>query len=142
MLKERIMGLDYGSKTIGVAVSDALNITAQGIETLNINEAIKDFKIKRIKELVKEYNICTIVVGLPRNMDNSLGFRADATLNFVDVLKNKIKNVEITFQDERMTTLAAERVLLEADVSRKKRKQVVDKMAAILILQTYLDMKK
>lgn len=142
MLGQRIMGLDYGSKTIGVAISDALNITAQGIETLNINEAIKDFKMKRIKELVKEYNISTIVVGIPKNMNNSLGFRAEATLNFVEILKNKVKNVEITLQDERMTTIAAERVLLEADVSRKKRKQVVDKMAAILILQTYLDMKK
>lgn len=142
MIGHRIMGLDYGSKTIGVAISDALNITAQGIETLNINEAIKDFKIKRIKELVREYSISKIVVGIPKNMDNSLGFRAEATLNFVEILKNKIKSVEIILQDERMTTIAAERVLLEADVSRKKRKQVVDKMAAILILQTYLDMKK
>ena len=139
MLEKRIMGLDYGSKTIGVAVSDLLGFTAQGIETININEQIKDFKIKRIKELVLEHNVGTIVVGLPKNMDNSVGFRGEATLYFVEVLKKKIKNVEIILQDERLTTMGAERVLLEANVSRKKRKNVIDKMAAVLILQTYLD---
>ncbi|MBU0278132.1 MULTISPECIES: Holliday junction resolvase RuvX [unclassified Gemella] len=139
MSYSRIMGLDYGSKTIGVAISDPLKITAQGIETLQINEAINDFKIKRIKEFVKEYSVVEIVVGLPKNMDNSLGFRAEATLNFVEILKNKIKNVEVILQDERLSTMSAERVLLEADVSRKKRKKVIDKMAAVFILQTYLD---
>lgn len=139
MLEKRIMGLDYGSKTIGVAVSDLLGITAQGIETININEQIKDFKIKRIKQLIIEHNVGTIVVGLPKNMDGSVGFRGEATLYFVEVLKNKVKNVEIILQDERLSTMAATRVLLEADVSRKKRKNVVDKMAAVLILQTYLD---
>ena len=139
MLEKRIMGLDYGSKTIGVAVSDLLGFTAQGIETININEQVKDFKIKRIKELVSEHNVGTIVVGLPKNMDNSVAFRGEATLYFVEVLKKKIKNVEIILQDERLTTMGAERVLLEANVSRKKRKNVIDKMAAVLILQTYLD---
>ena len=139
MLDKRIMGLDYGSKTIGVAVSDLLGLTAQGIETININEQIKDFKIKRIKELVQEHNVGKIVVGLPKNMDKSVGFRGEATLFFVEVLKKKIKNVEIILQDERLTTMGAERVLLEANVSRKKRKDVIDKMAAVLILQTYLD---
>ncbi|MEZ7764839.1 Holliday junction resolvase RuvX [Gemella sp. 27098_8_92] len=139
MLDKRIMGLDYGSKTIGVAVSDLLGMTAQGVETININEQIKDFKIKRIKELVNEYNIGKIVVGLPKNMDNSIGFRGEATLYFVEVLKKKIKTVEVILQDERLTTIGAERVLLEANVSRKKRKDVIDKMAAVLILQTYLD---
>ena len=80
MLDKRIMGLDYGSKTIGVAVSDLLGFTAQGIETININEQVKDFKIKRIKELVQEYNVGTIVVGLPKNMDNSVGFRGEAII--------------------------------------------------------------
>ena len=138
MLDKRIMGLDYGSKTIGVAVSDLLGMTAQGVETININEQVKDFKIKRIK-LVNEYNIGKIVVGLPKNMDNSIGFRGEATLYFVEVLKKKIKSVEVILQDERLTTMGAERVLLEANVSRKKRKDVIDKMAAVLILQTYLD---
>ena len=124
MLDKRIMGLDYGSKTIGVAVSDLLGFTAQGIETININEQVKDFKIKRIKELVLEHNVGTIVVGLPKNMDNSVGFRGEATLYFVEVLKKKVKNVEIILQDERLTTMGAERVLLEANVSRKKRKNV------------------
>ena len=139
MLEKRIMGLDYGSKTIGVAVSDLLGFTAQGIETININEQVKDFKIKRIKELVLEHNVGTIVVGLPKNMDHTVGFRGEATLYFVEVLKKKIKNVDIILQDERLTTMGAERVLLEANVSRKKRKNVIDKMAAVLILQTYLD---
>lgn len=139
MLDKRIMGLDYGSKTIGVAISDLLGMTAQGVETININEQIKDFKIKRIKELINEYNVGKIVVGLPKNMDNSIGFRGEATLYFVEVLKKKIKSVEVILQDERLTTMGAERVLLEANVSRKKRKDVIDKMAAILILQTYLD---
>ena len=139
MLDKRIMGLDYGSKTIGVAVSDLLGMTAQGVETIDINEQIKDFKIKRLKELVNEYNIGKIVVGLPKNMDNSIGFRGEATLYFVEVLKKKIKSVEVILQDERLTTMGAERVLLEANVSRKKRKDVIDKMAAVLILQTYLD---
>ena len=139
MLDKRIMGLDYGSKTIGVAVSDLLGMTAQGVETININEQVKDFKIKRIKELVNEYNIGKIVVGLPKNMDNSIGFRGEETLYFVEVLKKKIKSVEVILQDERLTTMGAERVLLEANVSRKKRKDVIDKMAAVLILQTYLD---
>ena len=90
MLEKRIMGLDYGSKTIGVAVSDLLGFTAQGIETININEQVKDFKIKRIKELVLEHNVGTIVVGLPKNMNNSVGFRGEATLYFVEVLKKKM----------------------------------------------------
>lgn len=139
MLDKKIMGLDYGSKTIGVAVSDLLGMTAQGVETIDINEQIKDFKIKRLKELVNEYNVGKIVVGLPKNMDNSIGFRGEATLYFVEVLKKKIKSVEVILQDERLTTMGAERVLLEANVSRKKRKNVIDKMAAVLILQTYLD---
>ena len=139
MLDKRIMGLEYGSKTIGVSISDLLGLTAQGIETININEQIKDFKIKRIKELINEYNVGKIVVGLPKNMDNSVGFRGEATLYFVEVLKKKIKSVEVILQDERLTTMGAERVLLEANVSRKKRKDVIDKMAAVLILQTYLD---
>ena len=109
------------------------HIKAHGIE-------IKDFKIKRIKELVQEHNVGTIVVGLPKNMDNSVGFRGEATLYFVEVLKKKIKNVEIILQDERLTTMGAERVLLEANVSRKKRKQVIDMLAAVMILQNYLDL--
>ena len=100
MLDKRIMGLDYGSKTIGVAISDLLGLTAQGIETININEQIKDFKIKRIKELVSEHNVGTIVVGLPKNMDNSVGFRGEATLYFVEVLKKKIKNVTLIMKIE------------------------------------------
>ena len=119
MLDKRIMGLYYGYKKIVVSISYLLGLTAQGIETININEQIKDFKIKRIKELINEYNVGKIVVGLPKNMDNSVGFRGEATLYFVEVLKKKIKSVEVILQDERLTTMGAERVLLEANVSRK-----------------------
>ena len=121
MLEKRIMGLDYGSKTIGVAVSDLLGLTAQGIETININEQIKDFKIKRIKELVNEYNVGKIIVGLPKNMDNSIGFRGEATLYFVEVLKKKIKSVEIILQDERLTTMGAEYFLKLMSLEKKEK---------------------
>ena len=134
----RIMGLDYGSKTIGIAISDLLGLTAQGVETLKINEEINDFKIKRIKELVREQDIKKIVIGLPKNMNNSIGFRGEATIKFSEILKQKIKTVEVVFQDERLSTVGAERVLLEANLSRKKRKQVIDKMAAVVILEGYL----
>ena len=103
MLDKRIMGLDYGSKTIGVAVSDLLGMTAQGVETININEQVKDFKIKRIKELVNEYNIGKIVVGLPKNMDNSIGFRGEATLYFVEVLKEYF--LKLMFQEKNVKML-------------------------------------
>ena len=142
MLEKRIMGLDYGSTTIGVAVSDLMGLTAQGVETIEINEKIQDFKIKRIKQLIAEYNVGTVVIGLPKNMNNTEGERAEKTKYFAECLAKKAKNVEIVFQDERLSTMAAERILLEADVSRAKRKKVIDKMAAGVILQTYLDKMK
>ncbi|MDZ5712310.1 Holliday junction resolvase RuvX [Jeotgalibacillus haloalkalitolerans] len=134
----RIMGLDVGSKTIGVAISDALGWTAQGIETVKIDEAAGLFGFKRIKELVDEHEVSKIVIGLPKNMNNSLGPRAEASQRYADMLSRRV-DAEIIFWDERLSTMAAERVLLEADVSRGKRKKVIDKMAAVMILQGYLD---
>lgn len=134
----KIMGLDVGSKTIGVAISDAFGWTAQGIETVKINEAEGEFGIERIKELTKEHNVTEFVVGYPKNMNNTVGPRGEASENYKKLLEETF-GFPVKLWDERLTTMAAERVLLEADVSRKKRKQVIDKMAAVMILQGYLD---
>ncbi|MDP1392184.1 Holliday junction resolvase RuvX [Lysinibacillus capsici] len=136
----RIMGLDVGSKTVGVAVSDALGWTAQGIETVKIDEANGEFGIDRIAELVKEYTITEFVVGFPKNMNNTVGPRGEASENYKKLLEEHF-SLPVKLWDERLTTMAAERMLIEADVSRKKRKQVIDKMAAVIILQGYLDSK-
>lgn len=136
----RIMGLDVGTKTVGVAVSDALGWTAQGIETVKIDEANGEFGIDRIAELVKEYTITEFVVGFPKNMNNTVGPRGEASENYKKLLEEHF-SLPVKLWDERLTTMAAERMLIEADVSRKKRKQVIDKMAAVMILQGYLDSK-
>ena len=132
------MGLDVGSKTIGVAISDAMGWTAQGIETIKINEQIQDFGYKRLKELIKEYEVTKAVVGLPKNMNGTIGPRGEICQEFAKNIERKFK-IPVVLWDERLTTMAAERVLLEADVSRGKRKKVIDKMAAVMILQGYLD---
>ena len=134
----KIMGLDVGSKTIGIAISDAFGWTAQGIETVKINEAIGEFGIERIKALVKEHNVTEFVVGFPKNMNNTVGPRGEASQNYKTLLEERF-GFPVKLWDERLTTMAAERVLIEADVSRKKLKQVIDKMAAVMILQGYLD---
>ncbi|MFE3576699.1 Holliday junction resolvase RuvX [Lysinibacillus sp. NPDC059133] len=136
----RIMGLDVGSKTVGVAASDALGWTAQGIETVKIDEANGEFGIERIAELVKEYAITEFVVGYPKNMNNTVGPRGEASEDYKKLLEETF-SLPVKLWDERLTTMAAERMLIEADVSRKKRKQVIDKMAAVMILQGYLDSK-
>lgn len=136
----RIMGLDVGSKTIGVAISDALKLTAQGIETIQIDEEAGEFGIERIKELVKKYDVSEFVVGYPKNMNNTVGPRGEASEKFKQLLEETFK-LPVILWDERLTTMAAERMLIEADVSRKKRKKVIDKMAAVMILQGYLDSK-
>lgn len=132
------MGLDVGSKTVGVAVSDGLGWTAQGIETVKINEEQNQYGFKRIGELLKEYEVTKVVVGIPKNMNGTIGPRGEASQFYGNEL-NKRFGVEVIYWDERLTTIAAERVLLDADVSRKKRKKVIDKMAAVMILQGYLD---
>lgn len=135
----KLMGLDVGSKTVGIAVSDAFGWTSQGIEIIPIDEENAVFGLDRVKELVIEHGIQGFVVGLPKNMNNSLGPRAEASMAYADKL-TKLFNLPVDFEDERLTTVEAERMLVEqADVSRKKRKKVIDKLAASLILQNYLD---
>lgn len=136
----RTMGLDVGSKTVGIAISDALGWTAQGIETIKINEEAGEFGIDRVGELMKEYAVTEFVVGYPKNMNNTIGPRGEASENYKTMLEQRF-NLPVKLWDERLTTMAAERMLIEADVSRKKRKQVIDKMAAVMILQGYLDSK-
>ncbi|EAH0377537.1 Holliday junction resolvase RuvX [Listeria monocytogenes] len=134
----RIMGLDVGSKTVGVAISDSLGWTAQGVETIQIDENRKQFGYDRVKELVLEYEVEKVVVGLPKNMNNTIGPRAESSKIYAEVLEARI-GLPVVLWDERLTTSAAERTLIEADVSRKKRKEVIDKLAAVMILQSYLD---
>ena len=135
----RVMGLDVGSKTVGVAISDPLGFTAQGVEIIKINEEAKEFGFDRLGELVKEYQVDKFVVGLPKNMNNTEGPRVEASKAYGDKIK-EIFNLPVDYQDERLTTVQAERMLVEqADVSRDKRKKVIDKLAAQLILKNYRD---
>lgn len=132
----RIMALDVGSRTIGIACSDALLMTAQGIETIRRTSLENDFN--RLRELISEYEVHELVVGMPKNMNGTKGDRAEKTEEFVEKMKTVI-DLPVTFWDERLSTVMAERQLIAADVSRKKRKGVIDKMAAVVILQGYLD---
>jgi putative Holliday junction resolvase len=132
----RIMGLDVGSHTIGVAVSDELGITAQGVKT--IRRKSKDEDSKEIIKIIDQFDIGKIVVGLPKNMDGTLGKQAEMVFQWIKTLKEKIHFPVVTW-DERFSTIEASKVLLEADLSRKKRKKVIDKLAAVLILQGYIN---
>ena len=135
----RIMGLDYGSKTVGVAISDPLGFTAQGIETIERKEENKLRKtLARIEALVKEYEVESIVLGLPKNMNNTLGERAEKTLEFKEMLERRTE-IPVVLWDERLTTVEAERTLIESNVRRENRKKYIDKIAAVFILQGYLD---
>lgn len=135
----RVMGLDVGSKTVGVAVSDPLGWTAQGVEIIRINEDSEEFGFARLKELVSEYGITKFVIGLPKNMNNSIGPRAEASMAYGNKITTLFQ-LPVVYQDERLTTVQAERMLIEqANTSRSKRKKVIDKVAAVMILQNYLD---
>ena len=137
----RIMGLDVGSKTVGVALSDEFGWTAQGLETLQINEEKNEFGFNELGKIINDHQVGTVVVGLPKNMNGTIGPRGESSQRFAAELE-KLFGVKTVLWDERLTTMAAERVLLEADVSRKRRKKVIDKMAAVMILQGYLDSQK
>lgn len=135
----RVMGLDVGSKTVGVAISDPLGFTAQGLEIIAINEDAGEYGFDRLAELVKTHQVSKFVLGLPKNMNNSIGPRAEASQAYGEKLV-ELFGLPVDYQDERLTTVEAERLLIEqADVSRGKRKKVIDKLAAQLILQNYLD---
>ena len=130
------MGLDLGSRTIGVAISDELGVTAQGVKT--IRRKSKEEDLKEILSLIAQLAVEQIVVGLPKNMDGTLGEQAEKVLRWVELLQSRV-TVPVMTWDERLTTVGATRVLLEGDLSRKKRREVIDKLAAVLILQGFLD---
>ncbi|MGY0694296.1 Holliday junction resolvase RuvX [Virgibacillus sp. FSP13] len=136
----KIIGLDVGSKTIGVAISDAFGWTAQGLTTIKWNEQDIHSADEELKAIIHEHEIEKAVVGLPKNMNGTIGERGQASEVYAKHIE-EIHQIPTVLWDERLTTIAAERVLLEADVSRKKRKKVIDKMAAVMILQGYLDQK-
>ena len=135
----RIMGLDYGTKTVGVAISDALGLTAQGIETIERKEENTLRRTcARIEELIREYEVEKIVLGFPKHMNNDVGERAEKSLEFKAMLERRT-GLEVVMWDERLTTVAAERTLIESKVRREDRKKYIDKIAAVFILQGYLD---
>jgi putative holliday junction resolvase len=134
----RMMGLDVGDATIGVAASDELGMIAHGITTIRRTSLEKD--LISLKSIINEKDIKIIVVGFPKNMNNTVGPRAQISIDFAELLKERFEGIEVVLWDERLTTASARRTLIEADVRRNKRKGVIDKLAAILILQNYLDM--
>ncbi len=139
----RILGLDYGEKTVGVAISDETETIARGIEIIRRDkeESIKK-SVARIKELIEEFDVQRIVLGYPKNMDGSEGFRCEKTIEFKERLHRNFKKMDIVLQDERYSTVSVTKVFQEAKMKKEEQKQVVDMMAAVLILQNYLDTKK
>jgi putative Holliday junction resolvase len=135
----RILGLDVGDKTIGIAVSDELGWTAQGIKTLQRQG--KKHDLTAIAELAESYAVTEVIVGLPKHLNNTLGEQAEAVLKFARSLEGRLHPIPITLWDERLSTSTAERILVDADMSRKKRKRVINTLAAVVILQNYLDTK-
>ncbi len=136
----RIMGLDYGSVTVGVAISDALKLTAQGIEVIRRKEENKLRQtLARIKELVDEYEVDLIILGYPKNMNNTIGERAEKSEEFAEMLRKRT-GLDVVLWDERLTTVSAHNAMIEGNVRREDRAKVVDKVAAVFILQGYLDM--
>lgn len=137
--RDRILGLDFGSKTVGVAVSDGLGITAQGVEIIRRTSENKLRQTcARIEALIEEYQVGKIVLGFPKNMNNTIGDRAEKSLAFKEMLERRT-GLEVVMWDERLTTVEANRTLMESGVRRENRKDYVDKLAAVYILQGYLD---
>ncbi|AGA69906.1 RNAse H-fold protein YqgF [Desulfitobacterium dichloroeliminans LMG P-21439] len=130
----RILGLDFGERTIGVAVSDALLLTAQGIKTIRRSKK----ELEELRQIIHDYEVDEVILGYPKNMNGTLGPRATMTEEFAEILKGEY-GLPVLLWDERLSTIGAQRSLLEADLSRAKRKKVIDKMAAVFILQGYLD---
>ena len=137
----RILVLDVGTKTVGVAVSDLLGMTAQPVETIKIDSEAGEFGFERLAELITEYQPSKIVLGLPKHMNNDEGIRAEASRNYGEKITETF-DVAVEYQDERLTTMQAEKVLIDGGVRRKDRKKSIDKLAAVLILQNYLDAHK
>ncbi len=134
----KYLGLDLGSKTLGIAISDQTRIIANIYQTIYFEENNYQSLIEPLKEIIVKENISKIILGLPKNMDNTLGERATVTLGFKTLLENNLK-IEIILEDERLTSIISNNILIDADISRKKRKKKVDGLSAVLILQSYLD---
>ena len=138
---KRFLGLDLGTKTLGVAVSDTTNTIATTIGIIRFESEEYDKTYEPLKKILEEYSITDIVLGLPKNMNNSIGFRGEATMEYKRMLEDWF-SCNVIMQDERLTTVEATNYMLEANLSRKKRKKKIDALAANIILQTYLDIKK
>lgn len=136
---ERFMGLDVGDKTIGVALSDLLMITAQGLTTIKRTNLKAD--IQELKKIIDEYKVTKIIVGMPKMMNGTIGVQGEKVISFTEKMKEKI-DLPTDFQDERLTTALSEKILISADVKRNKRKEVIDKLAAVQILTTYMERAK
>lgn len=134
----RYLGLDLGTRTLGISISDITHLIASVYKTIRFNEKEYDSLLEPLKEIVETEKIEKIILGLPKNMNNSLGFRAIDTIEFKEKLERYL-NIDVILQDERLSTIEATHYMLEADISRKKRKQKIDGLAANIILQTYLD---
>ena len=135
-MEERYLALDVGEKTIGLAVSDPLNITAQGLDTIFRQSYKKDFEA--LKKVIEKYDVNVLVIGMPRRLNGDIGIQGEKVKKFTEKLKRQI-DIKVEFEDERMTTKMAENTLIQGNVSRKKRKKVIDKLAAVNILSVYLD---
>jgi len=134
----RYLGLDLGTRTLGISLSDTTFTIASTLKTIRFNEDDYEFLLKELDIIIKEYNISKLILGYPLNMNNTIGERCETTLKFKDMLESKF-NLPVILQDERLTTVEATNYMIEADISRKKRKKKVDALAANIILQTYLD---
>lgn len=137
----RYLGLDLGTRTLGTALSDTTFTIATPYHTIHFSDSNYDELLPEIKKIVDEFSISKIVLGLPKNMNNSIGFRAEETIEFKEKLQ-KYLNMEVVLQDERLSTVEATNYMIKADISRKKRKEKIDSLAANIILQTYLDKEK
>jgi len=136
----RCLGLDLGTKTLGISMSDENAIIASTFKTIRFDENQEESVIPELKSIIVEFNIGTIVLGLPKNMNNTIGPRGEACIKYGEILKERL-NIPVEMQDERLSTVAAHNYMLQADMSRKKRKEKVDSLAANIILQSYLDRK-
>ncbi len=137
---ERILGLDLGSKTLGIAISDPLGIIARAVETIRFEEDDYEEALEKLIPIIKENGVTKIVLGLPKHMNGDIGIRGNISIEFKEMINNAT-NIEVILIDERLTTVAAEKILIQGNVSRKNRKKVIDQMAAVNILQGYLDRK-
>lgn len=137
----RYLGLDLGTRTLGISISDTTKTIASALKTIRFNDSDYDSLLPELKNIIDEYSVSKIVLGLPKNMNNTMGERCLTTIEFQKKLINAF-NIEVVMQDERLTTVEATNYMLEADISRKKRKKKIDSLAANIILQTYLDKEK